>query len=69
MHTQTSFGVPGGPAVSRVTTEVEVVVSSLTRYSFFQTDRPKARERELAKFDANRRACKLKSGNAEPYAR
>ena len=49
-------GVPGGPIVSRVTIEVEGVGSKLTRDSFLQIDRPKARERELVKFDANRRA-------------
>ena len=42
---------PGGPKVCRVTTEVEVVGSNLTTDYFFQIDRPKARERELAKFD------------------
>ena len=49
-------GVPGGPTVSRVTIEVEVVGYNLTRDSFLQFDRPKAREREFAKFDPNRRA-------------
>ena len=51
-------GVPGGPIVSRVTIEGEVVGSNLTWDSFLQVDRPKARERELAKSDATRRAYK-----------
>ena len=46
--------------VSRVAFEVDVVVSSPARNSFILIiisiiDRPKARERELAKFDAHRR--------------
>ena len=51
-------GVAAGPIVSRVTAEVEVVGSSLTRKScsFLRIDRPKARQRDLAKVDANRRA-------------
>ena len=46
--------VPGGPIVGRVTIEVEVIGSKLPRDSFFRIDRPKARERVLAKFDVNR---------------
>ena len=60
--------VPGGSKVKRVlTVEVDVVGSSTARDSFILLiiDRPKARERELAKFDADRRAV----GNAPPYAR
>ena len=63
------LGVPGGPIVSCATIEVEVVGSNPTRGSCLQTDRPKARERELAKFDANRRAKEAESWNAEPYTR
>ena len=49
--------------VCRVSIEVEVVVSNLPKGLLpVPTDRPKARERELANFDANRRAQKLKSG-------
>ena len=63
-------GVPGGPIVSRITIEVEVVGSNPTA-SFSQMDKPKPRERELAKFDENRRAPKkkLKSGNVDPETR
>ena len=49
-------GVLGSSIVSRVTIEVEVVGSNLIRDPFFQIDRPKARDRELPKFDATRRA-------------
>ena len=47
--------IPFGPIVSRVTIEVDVVGSNLTRDAFLQIDRPNARERELAEFDAYRR--------------
>ena len=62
-------GVPVGPIVSRITIEVDVVGSNLHK-GLLRIDRPKARERELAKksiqIDEHK---KLKSGNAEPYAR
>ena len=52
--------IPGCSIMSRVTIEVDVVVSSPARNSsilivILIIDRPKARERELAKFDAHRR--------------
>ena len=53
-------GVPRGPTVSRATIEVAVVGSKLARDSFLPVDRSKARERDLAKFGANRRALKRK---------
>ena len=58
ISTHKFIGVPGGPTrvISRVTMEVEVVGSNRTRDSLFQIDRPKARERELAKINENRRA-------------
>ena len=49
-------GARGGPIGSRVTVEVVVVGSNLTWDSWLPIDRPKARERELAKFNSNRRA-------------
>ena len=60
-------GVPGSSLISRVT--IEVTGSSPVRNSFLQIDRPKVRERELAKIDAKRRAKKLKCGNAQMKAR
>ena len=58
--------VPGRPILSRVNIEVEVESSNVTRDSFLQIDRPKAREREMAEFDAIDEHRKLKSGNTEP---
>ena len=42
-----------GPVVSHVTIEVKVAGSD-PRHYFLHIDRPKARERELAKFDEHR---------------
>ena len=42
--------------VSRVTFEVGVASSKSARDSFLEFDRPTVLERELAKFDASRRA-------------
>ena len=55
--------------LSRVFIEVEVIGSNLTRACFLKFDKPRARERELPKFDSNRRAEKLKSGNVPSDAR
>ena len=47
-------GVPGGSVVFRVTGRIDVVGSSSARDSFLISiiDRPKVRDRKLAKFDA-----------------
>ena len=58
----------GGPLVSHVTIEVEVVGLNLARKSFLQIDRPKERERELENSTPIDERRKLKSDNAEPYA-
>ena len=52
------YGVTGGPIATRVTNYGgrDVVGSNIAKDSFLQVDRPKARERKLAEFDANRQA-------------
>ena len=42
--------------VSRLTTEIEVIRNFAFHEGLLRIDRPNARERESAKFDANRRA-------------
>ena len=61
-------GVPGGPIVSRVTTEVEVVGSNLTSDNYESAGRKceSVSWRNSMQIEEHK---KLKSGNAEPYAR
>ena len=61
-------GVRGGPIVSRVTVEVVVVGSNITRDSFYKST---VRKHDSVSWQNSMLVDehnKLKSGNAEPYA-
>ena len=57
-HAHATASVPDGPIVSHVNIDVEVVGSNFTWDSCLLIDRPKARERELAKIDAKSTSTK-----------